>query len=354
MTKCVLSCIVVAFVTTHFRQEALARRWTDHAGRGLAEAELIDFADDTAILRTRDGSIKNVPLKQLSEADQQYLRNFSRQPWLKKYDRDNPPDLSMTITTKDGRTARIDDGGLGSVARMQPAGDFGLAGGMFVGKLGFPALYGRFDMWIDGVFIQRVKRDGDWLIATLNDGTAAKYRASEAIKRPGVLMLSVAHKKSEVFILHGPAKVRKKADLVSSISFHHKTPHVGHAGRIRWLVEDDSGKIVLARALRFRHMSIPVSQPIQSYTTKVPELGIPLGSVRSLSVSAAGNEPRRIRLDVALRNGERKAVSVDPQLGKIGQPDLVGEGRYGEFAIPLAHVKRVLQLGGRAPAPPVP
>jgi hypothetical protein len=50
------------------------RIWTDSTGQHQTEAQFVDYADGKARLRTRDGSLIEVPAERLSEPDQQWLK----------------------------------------------------------------------------------------------------------------------------------------------------------------------------------------------------------------------------------------------------------------------------------------
>lgn len=68
------------------RQDAVAsppgqpqvRTWTDHTGKYRTEAAFVESKDGKVTLRKKDGTVLNVPLEKLSDADQQYV-NLSSQ-----------------------------------------------------------------------------------------------------------------------------------------------------------------------------------------------------------------------------------------------------------------------------------
>jgi hypothetical protein len=57
-------------------QEAF-RTWTDRSGMHHADAVFVEFRDGVVTLKKKDGTIVNVPLERLSDADRQYMGTFA-------------------------------------------------------------------------------------------------------------------------------------------------------------------------------------------------------------------------------------------------------------------------------------
>lgn len=56
---------------------ASARNWTDAAGKHTVEAELVEFKEGTVRLKKADGRIISLPLEELSDADQDYVKDMA-------------------------------------------------------------------------------------------------------------------------------------------------------------------------------------------------------------------------------------------------------------------------------------
>jgi hypothetical protein len=54
---------------------ARAREWTDSTGKFKQQADLVDFDDQTAVLKKADGRLVAVPLDKLSQADRDFLNS---------------------------------------------------------------------------------------------------------------------------------------------------------------------------------------------------------------------------------------------------------------------------------------
>ena len=82
--------ILLFFVATvtAFTVSAVAdvRTWTDRSGQFQIEAEMIGYQRGKVRLRTKDGSVRAVPVDDLSVADQRFVRR------LLKRQRDRSPD----------------------------------------------------------------------------------------------------------------------------------------------------------------------------------------------------------------------------------------------------------------------
>lgn len=73
-----------------------AREWTDSTGRYKTEAELIAYNESTVVLKKDEGQLVAVPIKQLSDEDQNFLKSKDAEQSVRSADQ------LQTWTMKDG------------------------------------------------------------------------------------------------------------------------------------------------------------------------------------------------------------------------------------------------------------
>ena len=71
MRKFTVACVLLGCVACF----AQAREWRDISGKNTVEADFVSLKDGVVFLKVSDGSMKQVPLAQLSPADQAYAKN---------------------------------------------------------------------------------------------------------------------------------------------------------------------------------------------------------------------------------------------------------------------------------------
>lgn len=86
-TLVLLAALICAVVS-----DALARTWTGRGGRLKIEAEYVDTVGNSVRLRKTNGEVMTVPLRLLSGADQQYIKELEQQA------PEDPPDEDTTRT----------------------------------------------------------------------------------------------------------------------------------------------------------------------------------------------------------------------------------------------------------------
>jgi hypothetical protein len=78
-------------------QAAELRVWSDAAGKTSTEATLVDFDDETVVLKRHSGKLIALPIADLSKIDQDYLHSKAASTAIQDYSKDN-----RTWTLRDG------------------------------------------------------------------------------------------------------------------------------------------------------------------------------------------------------------------------------------------------------------
>ena len=195
--------------------DAPTRKWTDAAGRFSVEAEMVDLQNGAVHLKRTDGKIISVPLKELSLADQEFVRQATG---------------SSSRTTQDEaaadkgiirlplyphvfqRTVWIDAMDSGGTARAtvslgdgsRPSGPLAssaippLTEGYYLGLVGLPASPDPIVKLAKGAFAAEGLRVGCVEVVTVHEGGKLTVRVASDI--------AAQFKKDECLLLLRPAR----------------------------------------------------------------------------------------------------------------------------------------------------
>jgi hypothetical protein len=287
----------------------------------------------------------------LSVKDRQYIETLTAQSTpkppdvppssdgalLQDYDPSNLPKTPSTVTTKDGKKGRVEDHFFHFFDCIHPAG-VSVTGTVTLDvDFAFPTRHGEFYRRIDHLFVREIRSTPDGVVAVLNDGKRLPYDAG-AVGNPMPLFTLKIDADKATF-----GKDSLSIQDVSSAVAHHETAFMGHAGKDIWSVEDETGKKLDARRLRFRTLGSFPGGWRYEHDNRLPqqEDELTLKTVQSISVKPTDSSAETLSLEVVMTDGKKRSINVDSSLGKARQVDLAGDDRYGHFAIPLARVKRI-------------
>ena len=100
-----LGLAAIAMTVMGASQEGWARKWSDDTGRYAVDAEFVRVQDGEAVLRRPDGTIVAVPLRRLSKADQDYVKDLVARPDDGQHAASDQPNEGPSETATVGRGA---------------------------------------------------------------------------------------------------------------------------------------------------------------------------------------------------------------------------------------------------------